>query len=438
MTPNESFEDCLIRVVREITDLVRADAEPQYHKYQVWERVSPTTWRGTWEDRPAPPKYLRKVDWKQYGDQLQVSYRTRYPALPNMVGTGVTGWYQLTADRLISSIVFELCRRHPDLGIDGRCVAEFVKDLDALLTAKEVTFEFVVPLINFDMEDGFDSVDLKGGLQLIRMTSEQVSKIYGGSELLLGMRGRTSPVPCALTGTFSEPVCGNDDRVDSYFHTDLRPRLDLIVLGLQIFKPAAVALDGTHMTCKSYSPLVLAESSILAADAYVPTDGYCLTVDECESLKDHLAMFVRELHPVLKIACSRYGSAVVRRTAADRLLDAIVGLEAVLLHDAGAPKERGELSFRLAVRYATLVAHASDRKRAYRTMKGLYNARSRVVHGGDTGKSFDIGGQKLSPDEVAVKARDILREVILAFLPDGPQPRFVHQGFWDDQLFGDR
>jgi hypothetical protein len=174
---------------------------------------------------------------------------------------------------------------------------------------------------------------------------------------------------------------------------------------------------------------------MLGLDTYVPADGYCLKADEYESLKDHLAMFRQEPHSVLKIACSRYGSAVVRRTAADRLLDAIVGLEAILLYDAGDPKERGELSFRLALRYATLVAHASDRKCAFRTMKDLYNARSRIVHGGDAGKRLKIGGCKLSPDEVASKARDVLREVILAFLPDGPQPRFTQIGFWEDLLF---
>ncbi len=143
-------------------------------------------------------------------------------------------------------------------------------------------------------------------------------------------------------------------------------------------------------------------------------------------------MFAQEPHRALKIACSRYGSAVVRWTAEDRLIDAIVGLESILLCDANV-----ELSFRLALRYAMLVAQTSDdRKYAFRTMKGLYKARNSVVHGADVEGVFSVGGQKLPLGEVASKAQDTLREVILAFLPDVAPPRFTREGFWEDQLFG--
>ena len=183
------------------------------------------------------------------------------------------------------------------------------------LEAKELNFAFLAPLVNLDMEEGLDRVDLTDNTALIRMTSEQISKIYGGPDFLIGTRCRTSPVPCALIGSFKEPVCGCDASVSSRFHNDLSHKLDLIVLGLQTFKPAAVALDGVHMACTGYSPFVNAETSILGADAYVPADGYCLRADECESLKGHLAMFAQKPHPVLEIACTRYGSAVARRTA---------------------------------------------------------------------------------------------------------------------------
>lgn len=435
MTPNEHFEDGLIRVVREIMDLVRTEAAPRFQKYRVWKRESATRWLGTWEDRPASPKCLRRMDWKEYGARLQAYFRTRYPGLPKMVGTAVTGWHRLTSDRLLESIVLELCRRNPDFDVDDDCVAELEKELDALWTAKDIALEFMAPLINFDMEEGLDSVDLRGGLKLIRMTSEQVSSIYGGPDILVGMRSRTSPLPCALAGSFREPVCSGEEHIDSQFDKDVSPLLDRIVLGLQIFKPAAVALDGVHITRKCFSPFILAQPFMHGADAYIPADGYCLRADECGSLKKHLVMFMKKLHPTLKIACSRYGSAVVRRSAADRLLDAVVGLESILLHGVGDAKDRGELRFRLALRYATLVEQGSNRKYAFRTMRDIYDARSKIVHGEGAEKPFGIGDQKLSADEVAGKARDSLRDVILAFLPDDPRPRFTLQSFWDDLLF---
>ena len=68
-------------------------------------------------------------------------------------------------------------------------------------------------------------------------------------------------------------------------------------------------------------------------------------------------------------------------------------------------------------------------------MRDIYDARSKFVHGADAGKLIKIGDVKLSADEVAGKAREFLRDVILMFLPDGPKPRFTFPGFWEDLLF---
>ena len=436
MTSGKRFEEQLAQTIREILELVRPRTEPEYRKYLIWKRRTGDGWAGSWEDRPVPPRCLDEVDWKSRGDNLERAFRSRYPNLPVLVGTPLTGCLRLTADRLLLSIVHELWRRYPDWLISDDALREFLEELDECLEAKEVTFELLAPLVNLDLGEGVDSVDLAGGLTLVRMTEEQVSKIYGGPDYLVEGRRRTSPVPCALVGSFAECVCGSDGLADCNYHKNLQPLLDRIILGMRTFKPAPAALDGVHTRSASYSPLVIGEAILSRSDAFVPSDGCCLSTGECEAFRKHLAMFVGELHPAVEIACSRYGSAVVRRAASDRILDLMIGLEAILLAGAGSAKDRGELRYRLAVRYATLFDRASDRKHDFRIVKDLYNARSEIVHGGGTDRLYKIADERLSPDDVATKAREVLHRVLLAFLGDGPQPRFMRPDFWEDQLFG--
>ena len=55
------------------------------------------------------------------------------------------------------------------------------------------------------------------------------------------------------------------------------------------------------------------------------------------------------------IAFSRFASAFDRATLQDRLIDLMIAAEAIFLQEDGSPEDRGELSFRLALRAAHFI-----------------------------------------------------------------------------------
>ncbi len=110
----------------------------------------------------------------------------------------------------------------------------------------------------------------------------------------------------------------------------------------------------------------------------------------------------------VKIALKRFSQCFMRSDFEDILLDAVIGLEA-LLGDGSA-----EMTYKLSMRLATIVKRAfptSDANETFKNGKAIYKARSAVVHGNKP----DTAGILL-PDgktqNVFLAAREYLRIVL--------------------------
>ena len=111
-------------------------------------------------------------------------------------------------------------------------------------------------------------------------------------------------------------------------------------------------------------------------------------------------------------------------TAMDtKLVDAITALEAVLGSET-------EIAFKLSFRVASLLA-ASDEQRAalLKAVRGFYDARSRIVHGGRLGKKQSAS--LASVDDL----RDIVRQLLLSFVVFAANDaRHVDKRFFAEEL----
>jgi Apea-like HEPN len=108
-------------------------------------------------------------------------------------------------------------------------------------------------------------------------------------------------------------------------------------------------------------------------------------------------------------------------TAMDtKLVDAITALEAVLGSET-------EIAFRLSFRVASLLA-STDAQRAslLKTMKGFYDARSRIVHGGRLGKKHSAS--LAAVDDLRDLVRRLLRSFVLFAADDA---RHVDKKFFE-------
>lgn len=117
-----------------------------------------------------------------------------------------------------------------------------------------------------------------------------------------------------------------------------------------------------------------------------------------------------------KLASRRLSMAMLRDAPDDQLIDACIGLEA-LLGQKGA-----EISYRVSVRAAALLASKSEDPRdpqlVFKLAKKVYDRRSELVHGSASGKHATVqprnGGDTFSTHSVAVwLVREVLHERLL-------------------------
>lgn len=128
----------------------------------------------------------------------------------------------------------------------------------------------------------------------------------------------------------------------------------------------------------------------------------------------------------VRIAAGRLVDAENRISPVDALLDAVIGLEALL-----NPIDNGELSFRVALNYAYL-ADSNERRSRYDVLKKVQKIRNQVVHGG-----LNLQSQNANLiGEHAIVAKDCLRDVLKRFLFDTSlsSGRKLSADFWLDRI----
>lgn len=82
-------------------------------------------------------------------------------------------------------------------------------------------------------------------------------------------------------------------------------------------------------------------------------------------------------------AIRRFGFAGERFRPEDCLVDLTISAESLFLSDAGETRERGEMRFRLSLRFGLFAElEGYTRVDAFRLMRNAYDARSALVHGG--------------------------------------------------------
>jgi hypothetical protein len=118
----------------------------------------------------------------------------------------------------------------------------------------------------------------------------------------------------------------------------------------------------------------------------------------------------------------------------DQLIDAVIGLEAILL---ASVEDRTELKFRFALNYSTLASNPTERLNYFRTAKHLYDLRSKIAHGMKfTTSNVKIGNNRFTLGAAATKACEVLREVILRFLPLMSKKPYSQHSYWENKYFG--
>jgi hypothetical protein len=307
------------------------------------------------------------------------------------------GGHLVTKQEMMDCLIWETPRESGPLFFDSAAFDRGFAKFDADLRRDEIEFVIVAPIPGFT--SGRVPIELYPDMTIDRLTDEEIARclrmsIYpgfnlGGNVHLTGRCGiRLRFSEKKLFGMASKPDIGEIQTA----HESRVRRFVRALHALRLFKGGPISIPGIVSFSEQW-PMEGSTSGGPGTNLGLsvgPHNNYALSEEEVPSFETFWKLFPDALTiPFLDLAIRRFGYAGERQRPEDRLIDLLIAAESLFLSDAGETKERGELRYRLSLRFAFFAEmEGYSRPQRFRLMRDAYDLRSSLVHGGEIGEQF--------------------------------------------------
>lgn len=289
----------------------------------------------------------------------------------------------------------------------------------------------VTLIASLRLPQGIEQIDLPDGGRVRRLQPDEIERLSRqDASMEGGLSIQELSHAVALEYELECPIAlVEEERLDGRYpsiHLDQRHRVERFLDALSIVLPhRCEAMQTSWEIGIKGLPVTLGRQSRLGVLALGLTD-----VGE-RQVEQIVATYA--LVPMLKtghlgVASSRLTSAERRLERSDQLLDAVIGLEALL-----APRDSGELTFRLALNYA-LLDEAGERRERYDKMASVLEVRNMLVHGATMSSSKQQARLSDAAHLACALLRDAL-QTVCKFSRENGVPT-LDKEYWLTRLLG--
>jgi Apea-like HEPN len=403
----------------------------------VWKQTGERQWRGEWQMLPDIGQIFIGAETtidtatKPFVESF-FKYHPEYKGGLSLPRFGFVNYGQLNQSFIFLQLLRYLWKLHKTFDLSENAIDKSVNEVEAFIDKSTVRLLFRSVLLNFHSQSS-DLIELPEGLKIRRLSELEISDLHGGSmESMLFQRRIHNIQEFCIEGEIEESkLVEPQEKNDELPNTDcVREKLDRAMLCLRTFKEGYVGYSLIQYFPVAFCPFPF--GSYNHSDLYVPFGSYEINIEEITSLKEHAKLIFGINEEAMRMACSRLADAEHRTRAQDSIVDAVIGMEALLLSSIN--DRQGELSFRFSLNYAMLFPH-EQRQSAFKFARDIYGLRSKIAHGSFVGNECKIDGMKIPITDVAKKAKEALREIILNFLKN-KDALYKNPEFWQRRYFG--
>lgn len=304
---------------------------------------------------------------------------------------------------------------------------------------ERLTVDYVVPLVLTRLDrDG--PIVISPDTQLVRMNADTLT-----ARAIAGRHAVIDPVPSALSGAATHAliigprILDNPGPVHRMLGQaqpnieDVLAQADLVCEALRIVGVRPVGYASVLYVPRDWSsgwrpephPDLTVVTTVRRYPEALDRHGWLADIpafpgrwlEDLPSITDALGAAA----PRVRLASRRLSQSALRADSTDRLLDACIGIEAVI-----GGGEKTEITHRLAQRVGVALATSrtaagkklslgsTDLDRVYTMMKSIYSDRSKIAHGAThVPKTLNLRGESVATH---VLAEDVLRNLIIEAL----------------------
>jgi hypothetical protein len=291
----------------------------------------------------------------------------------------------------------------------GLEITELVRECAAFFENSTVRMRFFAPIANLRLGDGIDTFSVDDRITVRRLTDEELTELSGGRLDLLGFGNSQLMLDeFVFSGVFDDPKVIGGHVASSEQLAGVRATLDQAVMALHILKDGPIGCPMIHFRADAFVPNPCAGA--IGAQEQIPIGMYKLDENELDDFRK-CALAIDKLSVPLQAAISRLNDAQRRYNPRDRMIDAVIGLEALLVQDHGSNP-----SFKAALHFALMQdeENLDSRLASYRKARALYGLRNSVAHGGSVKPKLlkDFLGREGNLHEAAKESCAMLRVAI--------------------------
>jgi Apea-like HEPN len=395
---------------------------------KVWTKQGEGIWHSEYKLKPDLFRVFIAADnqLNENGASFTKLFFENYSEYEGMVWFGGFGGCNFSDKvSIFKAVINRIWVRYETFNCNKAEVNEIIEEVIQFVKQPMVRYRFQAQLLNFTMIES--TLSLPGNLTIRRLNEHEVSAFINDSI-----------TPVSFFGIHEFVIEGEDEFPKIFGYPDniahpiekVRAVLDRAILCLRTFKQGSIGYDNVKCKPLNFCPFGLGGTHV-KNDMYIPFCRYELLSDEIVLLDDYANRVLQVSEPSMEMALSRLADAEIRTKPQDKIVDAVIGMEALLL---AALSSKSELSFRFSLNYSMLFP-SDKRPSAFKLAKSLYNIRSTIAHGSSIDEMVNIDDQKVPLSDAANKATDVLRIIILHFLPQQGAP-YKKDEFWKNKYFG--
>lgn len=339
--------------------------------------------------------------------------------LNTLVGTSEVRT-RVDTDSCLRAFLIRLLQEQQDLSLQEVVFDRLYKEFEDYFYRDAVGYRFLSPLNNFRVET--EKVELSPNFSITKIPREEREQLLSRSrEFDLFAQHHMMPFNEYALELFLEapkvfgegPAVPNIETMPSQI---ARKQFDEACSALRLYKSGAVSHDYIRIVSTSWE--LHGGTYTLSSIGMRPAIGpqHLLSKEEVAEFLRFWEFFQRVRKKKQKrtdIALRRFNFAYERVRPEDKLIDYLIGFEALLLKG----DERQELEYRLALRGSVLLGKTPEERQAvFKELKTAYRERSNIVHGGAIKEAVKIGGDKIKFNEFVEKVEQRLRAAIKEFL----------------------
>lgn len=436
---NTDLSTALQAALKQALVIVAAKAEARGSPQLVWKLQPPQGWTGIYEHRPEIVwGFCELMDRIKRFNALTDTFEQEMPGFLNSTIRTDSITAKCTVYTILTGLISTIWHRHDAFVVNDSILGEVVDELVQSIRTRTITFGYIAPIRDFRLS-GADKLTFPNGVRIQRLRESEATRLYGGMFPVF----KTSfhpPGQFAFAGEIEQRFAGGDEPLPpASLRTLVSAGIATAEKVMMSHKAGRVLHDWISISFAKPSPTGTLNMAIDAGPRPAK-DVYDLTEADVPRIFDRFKSITTAEFPALSTACQRLADSERRTNAVDALMDAVVGLEMLLL----GGRDREGLRFRFALNYATLQSDASPttRRTRFHTALDIYKVRSQVVHAGVLpDKVFKIADERLAIGDVATMAKEMLRTTIDALfalqVPAGAGEREVwFDNFWETGYFG--